>query len=112
MQSNKKSKTEKKKVAKIKAVSKKSVKDLSEESASYIRKTLSKFLTNLCEKKYAEAHKDLEDAVEAKVKGKIKKSAKNAHDKNVASGKSDLAKKAIYAKQGSYVEKKSEKGSE
>jgi hypothetical protein len=67
-------------------------------------------LTNLCEKNYAEANKNLEKAVEAKVKGKIKKSATNA--KNVAAGKSEGAEKASYAKKGQYVKKNTEKGKE
>jgi hypothetical protein len=42
-----------------------------------LRKLISKFLTNLFEKKYAEANKDLQTIVEAKVKRKIEKTAKN-----------------------------------
>lgn len=102
MQSNKKSKKEIKKGAKIKATPKNKV---SEESVSSIRKVLSKFLTNLCEKNYSEANKNLEKAVEDKVKGKIKKSANNA--KNIAAGKSNDAKNASYGKKGSYNEKNS-----
>lgn len=78
MQSNKKSKTENKKGAKTKAAlknGKSSKKEVSEESSSTLRKFLSKFLTNLCEKQYAQAHKDLENIVEAKIKGKIHRSA-------------------------------------
>ena len=41
-----------------------------------IRKLISKFLTNLFEKNYSNANKDLQNIVEAKVKEKIKKTAK------------------------------------
>ena len=41
-----------------------------------IRKLISKFLTNLFEKNYSVANKDLQTIVEAKVKEKIKKTAK------------------------------------
>lgn len=80
MQSNKKTKTKGK--VKNNSFSSCKKKETQEESSSYIRKALSKFLTNLCEKKYAEANKDLEKAVETKVKNKIKKSAKSVADKN------------------------------
>jgi hypothetical protein len=42
-----------------------------------IRNLISKFITNLFEKNYAEANKGLQTIVEAKVKEKIKKTAKN-----------------------------------
>lgn len=79
MQSNNKSNKENKKVAKIKAAPKnKKSSKVSEESSSTVRRLLSKFLTNLCEKNYSNAHKDLESAVETKLKGKIHKSATKA----------------------------------
>jgi NDP-sugar pyrophosphorylase family protein len=61
-------------------------------------------------KNYSEANKNLEKAVEDKVKGKIKKSANNA--KNIAAGKSQDIKNAIYAKKGQYIKKNTEKGKE
>ena len=84
MQSNKKSKTENKKGAKTKVAPKNGKafkKEVSEESSSTVRRLLSKFLTNLCEKKYSNAHKDLESIVEAKLKRKIHKSAVKASNK-------------------------------
>jgi hypothetical protein len=42
-----------------------------------LKKLISKFLTNLFEKNYSAANKDLQTIVEAKVKEKIKKTAKN-----------------------------------
>lgn len=77
MQSNKKSKTEKRKGAKIKAAPKKKNEEVSEESFSQVKKLISKFLTSLCEKNYSDAHKDLEQVIEAKVKNKIGKVAKD-----------------------------------
>ena len=59
--------------------SKKLKTEVSEKNS--IRQILSKFLTNLCEKKYSEAHKDLEDAVQHKVNDKIKKTAKDLKEK-------------------------------
>ena len=53
-------------------------KETQEENTSTLRKFLSKFLTNLCEKQYAQAHKDLENIVEAKLERKIKASAAKA----------------------------------
>lgn len=86
MQSNKKSKIEKKKGAKIKASPKKK-KEVSEESFSQVKKLISKFLTNLCEKNYSNAHKDLEQVIEAKIKHQIGKVAKdNKNKKNNKKG--------------------------
>jgi hypothetical protein len=82
-------------------------KELQGESNSF-KKIISRFLTNLCEKNYAQANKDLENAVEEKTKGKIKKAAKNVQNNKVAEGQSDSAKKASYAKKGSYDKKNSE----
>ena len=57
------------------------------------RKLISKFLTNLCEKKYSEAHKDLEKVVAHKAKQKIEKTAKQVKGKSAAKTKKEKAEK-------------------
>jgi hypothetical protein len=69
-----------------------------------IRNLISKFITNLFEKNYAEANKGLQTIVEAKVKEKIKKTAKNLNlekevkktpsKKKLSDKQKDIAKKA------------------
>jgi hypothetical protein len=52
-----------------------------------IRKLISKFLTNIFEKNYSEADKDIKAIVEAKVTEKIKKTSKEVEEKS--SGKKE-----------------------
>jgi hypothetical protein len=42
-----------------------------------IRKTISKFLTQICEKNYAQANESLKTIIEAKTKQKIEKTVKS-----------------------------------
>ena len=62
-----------------------------------IRKLISKFLTNLFEKNYSEANKGLQTIVEAKVKEKIKKTAKNLNLEKGAKKLSPAQKKIASA---------------
>jgi hypothetical protein len=55
-----------------------------------IRNLISKFITNIFEKNYSQADKELKSIVEAKVKEKIKKGAKNAKEKATKNKKPDF----------------------
>lgn len=58
-----------------------------------VRKLISKFLTNLCEKNYSEAHKDLEKVVAHKTKAKIAKTAKKTKGNSAKKTKAEKAEK-------------------
>jgi hypothetical protein len=78
-----------------------------------IRNLISKFITNLFEKNYAEANKGLQTIVEAKVKEKIKKTAKNLNlEKEVkkAPAEKKLSKKEQFLKNIGKSKKDSKKG--
>jgi len=55
-----------------------------------IRKIISKFITNIFEKNYSEADKELKNIVEAKIKDRIKKSSKKAKEKMKKNKKPDF----------------------
>jgi hypothetical protein len=77
-----------------------------------IRKLISKFITQLCEKNYAQANSTLEQVVEAKTKEKVKKTmpsqkVKGWSEKDSAFG--DKGKKGKFPKSAK-TKKKSSKG--
>jgi hypothetical protein len=67
-----------------------------------IRKLISKFLTSLCEKNYAQANADLKNVVEAKIKTRV--------SKLVSEKKSSPKQKAQRAKFLEMIKNKNKKG--
>jgi hypothetical protein len=78
-----------------------------------IRNLISKFITNLFEKNYSQANSDLQTIMEAKVKEKIKKTAKDLNlEKEVKKSptKKKLSKKEQFLKNIGKSKKVTKKG--